>query len=68
MMLSLAMVTLVAEILSLRQFSISQLGETSGNHSNSPVFKALSKIEMPLFIFPRDLNDSSRIRITRFNI
>ena len=51
MMLSLAIVTLVAEILSSRQFSISQLGETSGSHSNSPVFKALSKIEMPSILF-----------------
>ena len=38
MMLSLSVVTLVAEILSSRQFSISQLGESNGNHSNSPVF------------------------------
>ena len=51
MMLSLSVVTLVAEILSSRQFSISQLGESNGNHSNSPVFKALSKIEMPSILF-----------------
>ena len=51
MMLSLSIVTLVAEILSSRQFSISQLGESNGNHSNSPVFKALSKIEMPSILF-----------------
>ena len=51
MMLSLSVVTLIAEILSSRQFSISQLGESNGNHSNSPVFKALSKIEMPSILF-----------------
>lgn len=51
MMLSLSVVTLVAEILSSRQFSISQLDESNGNHSKSPVFKALSKIEMPSILF-----------------
>ena len=51
MMLSLSVVALVAETLSSRQFSISQLGESNGNHSNSPVFKALSKIEMPSILF-----------------
>ena len=55
MMLSLAIVTLVAEILSAREFSLNQLStsknnETSG-HSSSPVFRALSKIEMPSILF-----------------
>tara|TARA_Y100000766_G_C18729070_1_gene517889 strand:- start:71 stop:856 length:786 start_codon:yes stop_codon:yes gene_type:complete len=51
MMLSLSVVALVAEILNSKKFSISQLGESDGNHSNSPVFKALSKIEMPSILF-----------------
>ena len=52
MMLSLSVVTLVAEIISSRQFRMAQLGEGSdGGHSTSPVFKALSKIEMPSILF-----------------
>ncbi|MDG1797612.1 MAG: sodium:proton antiporter NhaD [Flavobacteriales bacterium] len=55
MMLSLAVVSLVAEILSARQFSLNQLStskndEISG-HSSSPIFRALSKIEMPSILF-----------------
>ncbi len=52
MMLSLSVVTLVAEIISSRQFKMSQLGDASDEgHSTSPVFKALSKIEMPSILF-----------------
>ena len=55
MMLSLAIVTLVGEILSSRQFSLHNLsGATlndSNSHSSSPVFRALSKIEMPSILF-----------------
>jgi Na+/H+ antiporter NhaD/arsenite permease-like protein len=57
MMLSLAIVSLVAEIVSNRKFSItSKVGEDfSGDHSHgahsSPTFKALSKIEMPSILF-----------------
>ena len=52
MMLSLAVVTLVGEILSSRQFSIHNLNDsTAETHSSSPIFKALSKIEMPSILF-----------------
>jgi Na+/H+ antiporter NhaD/arsenite permease-like protein len=55
MMLSLAIVTLVGEILSSRQFSLKSLSNNSlseeNNHSNSPIFRALSKIEMPSILF-----------------
>ena len=55
MMLSLAIVTLVGEILSSRQFSLHSLSNDSSseseNHSNSPIFRALSKIEMPSILF-----------------
>ena len=55
MMLSLAIVTLVGEILGSRKFSIHNLGESTENqtetHSSSPIFRALSKIEMPSILF-----------------
>ena len=52
MMLSLSIVTLVAEIISSRQFKMSQLSENvEGGHAPSPVFRALSKIEMPSILF-----------------
>ena len=55
MMLSLAIVTLVGEILSSRQFSIHHLNDSPVNqaetHSSSPIFRALSKIEMPSILF-----------------
>ena len=55
MMLSLAIVTLVGEILSSRQFNLKSLSNNSlseeNNHSNSPIFRALSKIEMPSILF-----------------
>ena len=55
MMLSLAIVTLVGEILSSRQFSLKSLSNNplseENNHSNSPIFRALSKIEMPSILF-----------------
>jgi Na+/H+ antiporter NhaD/arsenite permease-like protein len=51
-MLSLSVVTLVAEIISSRQFKMSQLSEgTVDGHASSPVFRALSKIEMPSILF-----------------
>ena len=55
MMLSLAIVTLVGEILSSRQFSLHSLSndslDESQSHSSSPIFRALSKIEMPSILF-----------------
>ena len=52
MMLSLSIVTLVAELISYRQFSMAKLsGDTQTGHSASPVFRALSKIEMPSILF-----------------
>jgi Na+/H+ antiporter NhaD/arsenite permease-like protein len=52
MMLSLSIVTLVAELVSSKQFKMSQLsGDNEGGHATSPVFKALSKIEMPSILF-----------------
>ena len=55
MMLSLAIVTLVGEILSSRKFSIHHLNDSAVNqaetHSSSPIFRALSKIEMPSILF-----------------
>ena len=52
MMLSLAIVTLIGEILSSREFSIHNLNDSPGEtHSSSPIFRALSKIEMPSILF-----------------
>ena len=55
MMLSLAIVTLVGEILSSRRFSLHSLSndslDESQSHSSSPIFRALSKIEMPSILF-----------------
>lgn len=57
MMLSLAVVSLVAEVISNRKFSITSLkGELGtddggGHGAHSPTFKALSKIEMPSVLF-----------------
>ena len=54
MMLSLSIVALVAELISARQFSMTnveaQEGDQAGHHS-SPTFGALSKIEMPSILF-----------------
>ena len=46
MMLSLSIVALLAEIFNARQSTLSEDG-----HANSPIFKALSKIEMPSILF-----------------
>ena len=46
MMLSLSIVALLAEIFNARQSTSSE-----GGHANSPIFKALSKIEMPSILF-----------------
>ena len=46
MMLSLSVVALLAEIFNLKQST-----STEGGHANSPIFKALSKIEMPSILF-----------------
>jgi Na+/H+ antiporter NhaD/arsenite permease-like protein len=54
MMLSLSVVALVAEIISVRQFSLSNVNEVEANHGathSSPTFKALSQIEMPSILF-----------------
>ncbi len=58
MMLSLSIVALVAELISARQFSMTNIEDAeakkkeahSGHHS-SPTFGALSKIEMPSILF-----------------
>ena len=52
----MAIVTLVGEILSSRQFSFKSLSNNplseENNHSNSPIFvEFLSKIEMPSILF-----------------
>lgn len=49
MMLSLAIVSLVAEFISNRQFSMSSV-EDHG-HAHGPTFKALGRIEMPSILF-----------------
>jgi Na+/H+ antiporter NhaD/arsenite permease-like protein len=56
MMLSLGIVALVAELISSRQFSLTNISnevklEDSGHHHSSPTFKALSSIEMPSILF-----------------
>ena len=48
MMLSLALVAIFAEIYSNREFTI---GAATGDEHQSPVHKALSKIEMPSILF-----------------
>ncbi|MGV6860507.1 MAG: sodium:proton antiporter NhaD [Putridiphycobacter sp.] len=55
MMLSLGIVSMVAELVSNRQFSIAKMDEkeeesTHGGH-HSPTFRALTKIEMPSILF-----------------
>lgn len=47
MMLSLGVVSLVAEFISNREFSMSE----SHNHGHGPTFGALSRIEMPSILF-----------------
>ena len=47
MMLSLGVVSLIAEFMSNKEFSLTNVE----NHNNSPTFKALSKIEMPSILF-----------------
>lgn len=49
MMLSLGIVSLVAEFISNRQFSMTQV--ENHDHVHGPTFKALSKIEMPSILF-----------------
>jgi Na+/H+ antiporter NhaD/arsenite permease-like protein len=49
MMLSLAIVSLVAEFLSNREFSLTAVEDH--NHVHGPTFRALSKIEMPSILF-----------------
>ncbi|MCH2046645.1 MAG: sodium:proton antiporter NhaD [Saprospiraceae bacterium] len=51
MMLSLAVVATVAEIISNRQFKLSQIDGENEGHPHSPVHGALSKIEMPSILF-----------------
>ncbi len=55
MMLSLGIVSMVAEIISHRQFSITKIEaaneEDSAHAHNSPTFRALTKIEMPSILF-----------------
>ena len=49
MMLSLGLMSLVAEILTNREFSITQVGDHG--HAHGPTFKALTRIEMPSILF-----------------
>jgi Na+/H+ antiporter NhaD/arsenite permease-like protein len=49
MMLSLAIVSLIAEFLTHREFSLTAVEDH--NHVHGPTFKALSKIEMPSILF-----------------
>jgi len=51
MMLSLSIIVLIAEIISNTEFSMNTIGTQDGEHSASPTFKALSKIEMPSILF-----------------
>ena len=56
MMLSLAVVSLVAEIISNRAFTLTGINEhheevEAQGHGSSPTFKALTKIEMPSILF-----------------
>jgi Na+/H+ antiporter NhaD/arsenite permease-like protein len=54
MMLSLGIFSMVAELISNRQFSMTDMSETNdpaNAHGHSPTFKALSKIEMPSILF-----------------
>lgn len=50
MMLSLSIVALIAEIISAREFSLTDVNHEQAHHS-SPTFGALSKIEMPSILF-----------------
>ena len=49
MMFSLALISIVAEIISKRQFSLTDISAT--NSHSSPTFKALTKIELPSILF-----------------
>ena len=49
MMLSLGIMSMAAEIISNRKFSLSQVEDE--HHVHGPTFKALSKIEMPSILF-----------------
>jgi Na+/H+ antiporter NhaD/arsenite permease-like protein len=49
MMFSLTMMAILAEILSKRQFSLTDI--TATNSHTSPTFKALTKIELPSILF-----------------
>ena len=49
MMFSLGLISIVAEIISKRQFSLTDMSAT--NSHSSPTFKALTKIELPSILF-----------------
>ena len=51
MMLSLGIFSMIAELISNRQFSLTDHEMAAEGHGNSPTFKALSKIEMPSILF-----------------
>lgn len=54
MMFSLGFFSLVAELISNRQFSMTNMSETNDPHNahgHSPTFKALARIEMPSILF-----------------
>lgn len=50
MMMSLSVVSIVAEFISNRDFSVNKLDKEHGGH-HSPVHKSLGKIEMPSILF-----------------
>jgi Na+/H+ antiporter NhaD/arsenite permease-like protein len=49
MMFSLGLISIVAEVISKRQFSLTDI--TATNSHTSPTFKALTKIELPSILF-----------------
>ena len=49
MMFSLALISIIAEIISKRHFSLTDI--TATNSHSSPTFKALTKIELPSILF-----------------
>ncbi|GAB5416008.1 MAG: sodium:proton antiporter NhaD [Crocinitomicaceae bacterium] len=51
MMLSLSIVALVAEAISAREFSMTDVNNAQEGHHSSPTFGALAKIEMPSILF-----------------
>ncbi|MBI2259410.1 MAG: sodium:proton antiporter NhaD [Flavobacteriia bacterium] len=51
MMLSLSIFAIIAELISKRSFSLTDVTDTSHGHATSPTLRALGKIEMPSVLF-----------------